>query len=105
MRMKKFNIRLRHKPKPDIMFNYLGQFDQMSMDEGNEGAIPAVPATENKGADQHPYDERESKINIIASITSGELNVSIGYSQGQYREETIRRLVDDFMTELKNLAM
>ncbi|HHJ51719.1 MAG TPA: non-ribosomal peptide synthetase, partial [Caldithrix abyssi] len=81
-----------------ITFNYLGQFDQVLP----EGSV-FKPAKENKGPERNPDDRRVNVISFTCAVTGNKLNVSVSYSSDLFKAETISRLSDAFMEELRAL--
>src|SRR5262249_42160870 len=67
--------RLRRFPQPQISFNYLGQFDQVSW----ESSI-FKPADESCGPSQSPEDQRRTLLDITGMIIEGRLEVNWTYS-------------------------
>jgi len=81
----------------DIVFNYLGQFDNAINSEGLGGAAEypgEMVASENKFG---------SRLEINGSINGGELALAFSYSELQYEEETIVTLAARYIDALTNL--
>jgi amino acid adenylation domain-containing protein/non-ribosomal peptide synthase protein (TIGR01720 family) len=87
---------MRFKLKPEIIFNYLGQFDQdVKSDVFQISSLGTeAPVSENSN--------RLYVLDINAVIIGGRLSVTFNYNRNQYREETVRKLGDGY---LKNLRM
>ncbi|SCW30123.1 non-ribosomal peptide synthase domain TIGR01720/amino acid adenylation domain-containing protein [Paenibacillus tianmuensis] len=71
--------------KPDIRFNYLGQFDQDLSTNGLQ-VSPYSTGTAMSG-----NAERHCALDINGMIAGGALTLTIGYSGKQYRRETMER--------------
>ncbi|HEY0289408.1 MAG TPA: amino acid adenylation domain-containing protein, partial [Pseudomonas sp.] len=84
-------------PKGDILFNYLGQFDQ-SFDR-EQGLF--APAKEGHGAAQHPDAPLDVLLSINGQVYGGELSLDWVYSRECFTHDTISGLVDRF-TRLVN---
>jgi amino acid adenylation domain-containing protein/non-ribosomal peptide synthase protein (TIGR01720 family) len=80
--------------KPQIIFNYLGQFD------ADVGQRSYGMAEEPVGHIQSLTTPREYQLEITGIITSGKLTLSVLYNKKQYRRETIGNLIDRYHVEL-----
>ena len=89
-------------PIPEINFNYLGQFDQIGMDQA-ENQILAIPASESRGREQDPNGQRESRLYIVASVTGGQMQWYWSYSPGLHKLATIEILSKALLTEIRRL--
>lgn len=83
--------------KPEIYFNFLGQFDQGT----EEGVLEESPYP--VGQVLSPNLERLSRFNIMGLINKGSLEISINYNKNEYREESIRSLLYMYQNNLINL--
>ncbi|MEO1627225.1 MAG: condensation domain-containing protein, partial [Bacteroidota bacterium] len=88
-------------PKKDLelVFNYLGQFDNVL---GEEGDVQL--ASESVGpnlADTFPFSH---KLLINASVMEGRLQISWSYSVKNYRAETIEQLATQQIEQLMDLV-
>ncbi|WP_339373129.1 condensation domain-containing protein, partial [Paenibacillus elgii] len=72
--------------KPEISFNYLGQFDQDF--ENSELQISSYPV----GASVSGNRTQTYVLDINGMISEGALQLTIGYSGKEYRSETMERL-------------
>ncbi len=85
-------------PEPEIAFNYLGQFDQ---------ALPENalfrPAAEGKGPDRSPNAKRPFLIGVNGGVMGGKLSLQWSYSRNIHHRETIQRLAEDYMRNLRTL--
>lgn len=87
---------LQFYPKPEIYFNFLGQFDQGSM----EGVLEESPYS--VGQDLNPNLERLSRLNITGIINSGSLEININYNKNEYLESSIKKLLSIYESNLNN---
>lgn len=84
--------------QPEIGFLYLGQFDQ----ELSESA-PIRLANESSGPSQSLKQRRSHLLDFEARVTGGQLLVSLTYSQNLHARETIDKLAEAFIEELRVL--
>ncbi|MDW8319057.1 MAG: condensation domain-containing protein, partial [Anaerolineae bacterium] len=89
-------------PQPPINFNYLGQFQEGAM--GESGPLRLGPAPERVGPEQHPNEERPAQLYVVGIVTGGALQVRWLYSRNVHRRETIQRLAEAALAELRRLA-
>jgi amino acid adenylation domain-containing protein/non-ribosomal peptide synthase protein (TIGR01720 family) len=82
----------------DIVFNYLGQFDQV-LDE----AALLEPAFESSGPGQSHRDQRSYLLEINASVIGGQLLVAYSYSEALHEQATIEALASSFIEALQEL--
>ncbi|HKV11085.1 MAG TPA: condensation domain-containing protein, partial [Thermoanaerobaculia bacterium] len=89
---------LRAAPPPQVSFNYLGQFDQVT------AAATLLRLTgEPAGAARDPRSHRTHRIEVGGLVASGQLHIGFGYSASLYRRETIERLGAAFGRALRDL--
>ena len=87
--------RLSSLPRADLLFNYLGQFDQVVA-----GSSLFRFAPESAGPWRAPRGPRTHLIEVIGLVTEGCLEVRFHYSVNRHRAETIERLAGAFRAEL-----
>jgi len=91
--------KIENLPHPEVCFNYLGQFNQVST------LFPLV--IENRGQERSGSGQRTYKINIDAMAIAGqqgrEMHFEWTYSTNHYRPETIEKLATDLIAILKKL--
>src|SRR5690606_29192217 len=80
-----------------ILFNYLGQFDQIM------AKAPWTLASEAPGRFRHPRNKRAYELEVEAHVSRGRLMVEWRYSAGRFRQETIAALAESFLHTLKGL--
>ncbi|WP_426134159.1 amino acid adenylation domain-containing protein [Pseudomonas sp. PWP3-1b2] len=87
-------------PQPRITFNYLGQFDA-SFDRA-QGALFS-PASEGAGDEQSPLTPLGNLLTLNGRVFDGELSLGWTFSDEQFAPSTIKRLADEYATELASL--
>ncbi|MEA2692206.1 MAG: hypothetical protein QOJ16_1593, partial [Acidobacteriota bacterium] len=90
--------RLAALPRPQVLFNYLGQ-----VEAGGDDGLPVHPAAEPIGASQSPRAERPHLFEINAAISGAELQVAWSYSTELHRRETVERLAASHLEALRRL--
>jgi amino acid adenylation domain-containing protein/non-ribosomal peptide synthase protein (TIGR01720 family) len=93
------SARLENIPEPEIGFNYLGQYDQVS---GQHGLLQT--AVGYRGHEQSPVASRPHVLDIHSVITGGRLQVSLIYSENLHTRATIEMLAGEILEELSALA-
>ncbi len=86
------------RPEPQLVFNYLGQFDQVLA-----GSRLFRFARGSSGAWHGPGQKRRYLIEINSMVIAGRLELSWTYSVGAHRAETIERVTNDFLVALRQL--
>lgn len=90
------SIRFSSEKSPEIIFNYLGQFDDKS---GNRFIVSSKKTYSDKGAEiKEPY-----KLRWNAYTSNSEFVMEIKYSNNEYRRETIERLKDLFGVSIRKI--
>jgi len=90
---KKFSLKL----KPQINFNYLGQFNQ-NTDE-------FILLNTRVGSIISLNSKRTHMLDINCIILNGRLNVSFAYNRLQFKEETMQRLVEAYKKNLTRIMI
>ena len=85
------------KLKPQLKFNYLGQFD------ADIRQVSFTMAKESSGNLQHKKEKRNHELEISGYIGDNRLVMSIAYSQKQFKKGTIQGLMTHFQTELQRV--
>ena len=108
------------EPEAEVIFNYLGQFDQPASAEpmlaispviATEGTasksaparIQARPARESAGPSFSPRAERTHLLAINASVTGGRLHALFIYSESRHRRATIEAFAAGFLEALRRI--
>ncbi|MCP4699766.1 MAG: non-ribosomal peptide synthetase, partial [Gammaproteobacteria bacterium] len=81
-------------PQGQILFNYLGQFDQSVQESGFRFT------TEDSGRACSLQGEREHLIEINGQTINGCLSLTWSYSGEQYQAQTIQKLADNYRQQL-----
>ena len=89
---------LRNLQEPEVIFNYLGQFDQVM-----SGSLLLRPSSDSGGAAQSPGDKRRHLLDITGSVSGRQLRMMWTYSENVHTQTVIENLADDFMYELRSL--
>ncbi len=82
--------------RPQILFNYLGQFDQVTRDSSLFAFAP-----ESAGPWHAPQNKRTHALEVLAQIRSGKLSVEWIFGEKQIARATVERLATDFIAQLK----
>ncbi len=90
--------KLRALPRPEVAFNYLGQFGQ----EKSEGGAWKT-AEEPIGVSASPRGLRPYLIEINGSVDEGRLQLDWSYSAEIHQRSTIERLASGFLEALESL--
>ncbi|MCP4155763.1 MAG: non-ribosomal peptide synthetase, partial [bacterium] len=86
--------------KPQINFNYLGQFDQ---DKGESGEIGISPL--DTGQAVNPEMETLHALEISGITTGGSLSLAITFSKKEYRRNDIERLSRYYREALQKIIV
>ncbi|MDU0154791.1 surfactin non-ribosomal peptide synthetase SrfAA [Bacillus cabrialesii] len=80
--------------QPDVSFNYLGQFDDMS-DAGlfTRSELPS-------GQSLSPETEKPNALDIVGYIENGKLTMSLAYHSLEFHEKTVQTFSDSFKAHL-----
>ncbi len=82
----------------DIVFNYLGQFDNVV---DKEGLLDV--ADESFGENSGERYPAAAKLEVSGAISAGKLNISWTYSTQEYHAATIERLANEYKKNLSNI--
>jgi amino acid adenylation domain-containing protein/non-ribosomal peptide synthase protein (TIGR01720 family) len=86
-------------PRAEILFNYLGQVDQVLPE-----AAPLRLAAEPSGPAVSPAALRRHLLDVVARVLGGQLIVRWAYSENRHRAATIVALGDRFLASLRRLV-
>ena len=90
--------RLALLPQPEVLFNYLGQLDNVLPD-----ASPFRPAGESPGAESSRRS-REHKLEVNALVADGCLQVDWAFDGGLLERSDMERVCEAFLDELDAIA-
>ena len=90
---------LRDLVRPEISFNYLGQFDSDIPGFGH-----LADAEEPRGRSVDPDGRRAHLIDIAASVQGGRMSLSVSYSRNIHERQTAEKLVGGVAAALRSLA-
>jgi amino acid adenylation domain-containing protein/non-ribosomal peptide synthase protein (TIGR01720 family) len=90
--------RLREAARPEISFNYLGQFDGV-LGEGSGWSL----APESCGPVQEMSGRRQHVLQITGHVVGGQMEFSLGYSENLHRRATIEVWAEEFVVELRGI--
>jgi non-ribosomal peptide synthase protein (TIGR01720 family) len=90
--------RLQALQRPELSFNYLGQFDQSFA-----GSSLFEPVQPRLRLAQSPRGRRDHVLTVNASIVQGQLQVEWSYSQNLHRQATIESLASHYVEALRSL--
>ncbi|WP_292865633.1 non-ribosomal peptide synthetase [Nostoc sp. LPT] len=85
-------------PKAEVIFNYLGQFDQ-ALPESSLFSF----ATESSGPSHSLLCKRTHLLEINSSIAQGRLQINWTYSNQLHRQSTVETLAQRFIEALRSL--
>ena len=90
--------KLRERPQAEIMFNYLGQFDQILPQSS-----PFQFAPESCGPLYNPDGHRTHCLQVLSRVFGGQLQVSWLYSEHLHQQATVERVAFDCMKALRSI--
>jgi len=90
--------RLQSMPPAEVLFNYLGQHNQMV-----DAATMVRPAQESAGATRDAQGRRSHLFEIGGTIAGGRLQFVWAYSEQAHRRETVSRLAELYVQSLRSL--
>ncbi|WP_438712815.1 amino acid adenylation domain-containing protein [Aquimarina muelleri] len=82
----------------DILFNYLGQLDNLTTNESWFDIAPESCGTPI--GDSIPFT---NKLEINSSVTGGQLQLEWSYSEKEYKPETIKKLANQYLSNIKTI--
>jgi non-ribosomal peptide synthase protein (TIGR01720 family) len=86
-------------PEPEVIFNYLGQFDQVL---GEDGGFS--PAEEDAGEMWSPRMKRRHLLEVSGSVVDGRLQMGWSYGRGVHRRESIEALASEYERALEEIV-
>ena len=98
LRYGKAEGRLRALPRSEVVFNYLGQFE-----EGRGGVGMWSLAGDPTGSPEYVGEQRQHVLEVSGAVHGGDLRLWCRYSRCMHRGQTIGRLLDDMLATLRKL--
>jgi amino acid adenylation domain-containing protein/non-ribosomal peptide synthase protein (TIGR01720 family) len=86
-------------PQPDVLLNYLGQFDQVV-----EGSSLFAFAPDSAGPWHDPSMPRRHALEVLVVVRNGALEARFVYSDALHEDETIERVGNEFVDVLRELV-
>ncbi|GJG95403.1 non-ribosomal peptide synthetase [Cupriavidus pauculus] len=83
-------------PKPEVVFNYLGQVDSSLADDA-----PWQLSAAGTGANQDPATPLSHPLSVSGQVRNGQLTLSLAYAGTRYQASTIEALAAAFRDELQ----
>jgi non-ribosomal peptide synthase protein (TIGR01720 family) len=91
--------RMAELPRPEVIFNYLGQMDETLPADAWLGL-----AQESAGPTQEGGQKRGYVFEVSANLSGGRLRMGWRYGRELHRQATVQRLADAFMENLRDMA-
>ncbi|NSX13681.1 amino acid adenylation domain-containing protein [Cupriavidus taiwanensis] len=85
-------------PKPEVVFNYLGQLDASFSDDS-----PWRLSGDGAGANQDPATPLSHPLSVNGQVQDGELRLTLAFSPARHQAETVHRLAESLRQELEAL--
>jgi len=90
--------RMKSLPRPEVSFNYLGQFDQMFRESSLFRA-----GEERCGPMQSPRNQRQYLLEVSGMVVNGRMRLDCRYSENIHQRATIERLGEYYAESLRGL--
>lgn len=92
--------KLQAQPQPEVIFNYLGQFDQL---------LPQLSlfklAKESTGGNHSPRGNRLYLLEVEGMVINSQLQLQWSYSVNFHRQETVEKLAQGMVEALRSLII
>ncbi|UDM53201.1 non-ribosomal peptide synthetase [Cupriavidus sp. MP-37] len=85
-------------PRPEVVFNYLGQLDASFADDS-----PWRLSADSAGVNQDPAAPLSHPLSVNGQVLDGELRLTLAFSRARHQPETVRRLAEALRKELEAL--
>ena len=89
---------LASRPEPDMVFNYMGQFDQVLAGSTLFGFAP-----ESTGPWHSPFQQRRYALEVNGMVTAGCLELTWTYAPAAYTAAELEKLTREFLLALRAL--
>uniref|UniRef100_UPI0013DFAFD6 non-ribosomal peptide synthetase n=1 Tax=Paenibacillus xylaniclasticus TaxID=588083 RepID=UPI0013DFAFD6 len=84
--------------RPELVFNYLGQFDTDTSTEWFE------PSPFSTGASVSPRSEQVNSLELVGMVAQGRMQFQITYLKDEFTEATMNRFAERFVNLLRDIA-
>jgi amino acid adenylation domain-containing protein/non-ribosomal peptide synthase protein (TIGR01720 family) len=95
---KEIAAKLRELPQAEVIFNYLGQLDQVW-----SGSSLFLPAKESIGPAHSLKGSRRYLLEVNGFVVRSQFKLLWTYSKNVYKRATVKRLAQDFLQALRSL--
>jgi non-ribosomal peptide synthase protein (TIGR01720 family) len=92
-------LQLNYRLKPELVFNYLGQFDQ-----GTARTEAFYMSDISTGPEVGPQVQKGYKLELNSMVSNGQFSMEIKYNKYQYLQETMQRLAKRFGEHLEQVV-
>ncbi|WP_272037598.1 non-ribosomal peptide synthetase [Paenibacillus sp. JJ-100] len=92
-------LQLDYRLKPELVFNYLGQFDL-----GAARTEAFHMSDISTGSEVGPQVQKGYKLELNSMVTNGQFSMEIKYNKYQYHQETMQRLAKRFREHLEQIV-
>jgi amino acid adenylation domain-containing protein/non-ribosomal peptide synthase protein (TIGR01720 family) len=89
---------MRALPPAEVVFNYLGQFDQTLIEKSK-----FAPAIEDQGESHSQQEMRHCLFEINSKVAAGQFELSWSFSPNLHRRATIEFLAESYLAALRRL--
>ncbi|MDF5721980.1 MAG: amino acid adenylation domain-containing protein [Rhizonema sp. PD37] len=90
--------KLRNQPQAELIFNYLGQFDQVL-----HKSSPLTLTNESHGQIKSSDGTRSYLLRVSGKVVEGQFQMIWAYSENLHRQTTVEMLAQHFIAELRSL--
>nr|WP_041842091.1 non-ribosomal peptide synthetase [Actinoplanes friuliensis] len=94
--------RLSGSPGPEVVFNYLGQWDARPQEAQDTLYVAAHPAP---GQDHDPRDRQSQALEVVGSVHGGELEFSWYFQPGRHDHDQVSAVAEAFAAALRAIAV
>ncbi|MFI9626621.1 amino acid adenylation domain-containing protein [Streptomyces sp. NPDC052042] len=92
---------LSEDPRPQVVFNYLGQFDGLLRRTDGD---PLYRSVSPVGLTEEPAAARLHALDIVGQVSGGRLEFTWSYSPGRHDERTVEALASAFLDHLAGIV-
>jgi amino acid adenylation domain-containing protein/non-ribosomal peptide synthase protein (TIGR01720 family) len=84
-------------PKAQIVFNFLGQFDQIQTQTGWKFT------SQSRGSNQNVQQTRDHLLEVNSWVVEGQLQIDWGYSRNFHSKETVKKIAQRYSQAVKSI--